>query len=52
MSIDPSLKTKGKLAGRRSVMSRPERIARLEADKKFDREKDKSLGLPKTRVRE
>ena len=52
MSIDPSLKTKGKLDGKRSVLTRPERVAQLEADKKHDPKKDGSLGLPKTRVRE
>ncbi len=51
MSIDSSLKTKGALAGKRSVMTRPERIEALKADKKFDAKKDTALGLPKTKVR-
>lgn len=50
MSMDPSLKTKGKLAGKRSVMTRAERIDKLSADKKHDASKDSVLGLPKTRV--
>jgi len=52
MSIDPSLKTKGKLTGTRSVMKRSERIEQLVADKKHVEGKDSVLGLPKTRVRE
>ena len=52
MSIDPSLKTKGKLTGKRSVMTRAERIAQLAGDKKHEQGKDPALGLPKTRVRE
>ncbi|HRQ71464.1 MAG: small basic protein [Phycisphaerales bacterium] len=51
MSMDRSLKTKGNLAGKRSVMKRSERIAKMQADKKFDPKKDKALGLPKTLVR-
>lgn len=48
MSRDRSLKTRGKLAARRSVLTREERIAKLIADKKFDPEKGRPLGLPKT----
>jgi small basic protein (TIGR04137 family) len=49
MSLDASLKIKGGLAGKRSVMTRPERIAKLTADKEFDPKKDKALGLRKTK---
>jgi len=49
MSLDPSLKTKGKLSGVRSVMTRAERIAKLKHDKRFDPSKDSALGLPKTK---
>lgn len=52
MSLDSSLKTKGALAGKRSVMTRAERIATLKDEKRFDPKKDKPLGLPKTKVRE
>lgn len=48
MSLDRSLKTKGKLEGVRSVMTRAERIAKLTEDKKFDPKKSSPLGLPKT----
>lgn len=50
MSLDRSLKTGGKLASKRSVLSREERIVKLTADKKFDAKKNKPLGLPKTLV--
>lgn len=50
MSRDRSLKTSGNLAQTRSVLSRPERIAKMTADKKFDNAKDTPVGLPKTRV--
>lgn len=52
MSLDPSLKTKGNLTGRRSVMTRAERIAALKADKKFNEKKNTALGLVKTKVTE
>jgi small basic protein (TIGR04137 family) len=50
MSLDRSLKISANLAGKRSVMTRAERIAKMQADKKFDPKKDKVLGLPKTLV--
>ena len=50
MSLDPSLKTKGTLAGVRSVLKRSERIERMRIDKKFDDAKNTPMGLPKTRV--
>ena len=50
MSIDPSLKTKGKLTEKRSVFTRAERVQKLEEDKKSTDEKTRALGLAKTRV--
>ena len=52
MSLDPSLKIKGALAGKRSVYTRAERIARLKDAKKFDPKKQGVLGLPKTKITE
>lgn len=49
MSLDPSLKSKNKLAGVRSVMTRAERVAKLKTDKRLDLSKDPALGLPKTK---
>lgn len=49
MSLDPSLKSKNKLAGVRSVMTRAERITKLTGDKRLDMSKDAALGLPKTK---
>lgn len=48
MSLDRSLKVSANLAGKRSVMTRTERIAKMKADKKFDDKKHGALGLPKT----
>lgn len=50
MSLDASLRVAQSLAGKRSVLTRPERIAKLIADKKFDTKKDKALGIAKTLV--
>lgn len=50
MSLDRSLKTKGNLTGVRSVLTRAERVAKLQADRKFDAKKDSPLGMAKTRV--
>lgn len=50
MSLDSSLKTKSMLTGKRSVLTRDERIAKMVADKKFDVKKDRVLGIPKTLV--
>lgn len=50
MSLDPSLKVSANLAGKRSVLTRTERIAKMQADKKFDPKKDKVLGIAKTLV--
>ena len=50
MSLDPSLKVKSNMAGKRSVLKREERIAKLKADKKFDDKNGKVLGIAKTLV--
>jgi small basic protein (TIGR04137 family) len=50
MSMDRSLKSAVKLGGKRSVLTRAERIAKMQADKKFDPKKDRVLGIPKTLV--
>jgi small basic protein (TIGR04137 family) len=48
MSLDPSLKIGGGgLQKHRNVLTRPERVARLGTQGKFDLEKDNPLGLPK-----
>lgn len=47
MTLDPSLKTSGSLNQHRNVLRRPERIAKLMRDSKFDPETGKPLGLPK-----
>jgi len=50
MSLHSSLKTKGKLAGKRNVLTRAERIQKMIDDEKLDPKKDHALGHPKTRV--
>lgn len=50
MSLDRSLRVSAKMTGKRSVLTRVERIQKLQADKKFDEKKDKALGLAKTLV--
>ena len=50
MSLDRSLKTSGKLAGKRSVLTRAERIEKMVENRKLDPKKDSALGLPKTLV--
>ncbi len=52
MSLDRSLKNSWKLAGKRSVMKRAERVEKMIADKKLDPKKDSAIGLPKTLVTE
>lgn len=47
MSIDPSLKASSAMAKHRNVLTRAERIEKLAAKKKFDREGGSALGLPK-----
>lgn len=50
MSLDRSLKVGSKLAAKRSVLKRSERIAKMTADKKYDPTKNSALNLPKTLV--
>ena len=50
MSMDRSLKVKAGMGGIRSVHTRPERIAKMQTDKKFDEKKSSPIGLPKTRT--
>jgi small basic protein (TIGR04137 family) len=50
MSIDRSLKVAANMTGKRSVLTRAERITKMTTDKKFDPKKDKALGIPKTLV--
>lgn len=50
MSLDRSLKTKGTMAGVRSVYTRAERIAKMTEAKKFESNKTSPMGLPKTRI--
>ena len=50
MSLDPSLKVKSNMAGKRSVLKREERVAKLKQDKKFDDKTAKVLGIAKTLV--
>jgi small basic protein (TIGR04137 family) len=51
MSIHSSLRGINTLMGSRSVLSRVERIQKLQADGKFDEEKDSVYGLPKVRTK-
>lgn len=50
MTMDRSLKTRGGLKGRRSVLTRAERIAKMEEEGKFDIEAGSPFGLPKMRT--
>ena len=50
MSIHPSLRGADTLSGERSVLTRFERVKKLEKDGKLDREADSALGLPKVRT--
>ncbi len=47
MSLDPSLKIGGGLAGHRNVLTRAERIAKLKELGEFDKEDSTALGLRK-----
>lgn len=47
MSLDPSLKTGGGLAGHRNVLTRAERIAKLQQLGEFEGEESSALGLRK-----
>lgn len=48
MSLDRSLKTSGNLVSHRNVLTRAERIARLQQLGKYDPQKQPALHLPKT----
>jgi len=51
VSIDRSLKVaSGNLAKKRSVLTRTERLKKLEEDRGLDFNTKPALGLPKTRV--
>ena len=50
MSIDPSLKNSNKLSGRRNVLSRAERVFKMQEEGTFDPDNDSPFGLPKYRV--
>ena len=47
MSLDPSLKISGGLIRHRNVLTRAEKIERLQSRGKFDMEKSSPLHLPK-----
>lgn len=49
MTIDKSLKRKGRLVRARNVLKRSERIARLKFEDRWD-EDQSPIGLPKVRV--
>jgi small basic protein (TIGR04137 family) len=51
MTMDRSLKNHGGLKGSRSVLTRAERIAKMQDEDRFDPENDSPFGLPKMRVR-
>jgi small basic protein (TIGR04137 family) len=48
--MDRTLKSHGGLTGRRSVLTRAERIERLVEEGEFDMDSDSPLGLPKVRT--
>jgi small basic protein (TIGR04137 family) len=49
MTIDKSLKTKGRLVRSRNVLKRHERIEQMQKEEKWSEDRS-PLGLPKTRV--
>lgn len=49
MSLDKSLRSRGRLARTRSVLSRDERIKQMKSDDKWT-EGQSPFGLPKTRI--
>ena len=51
MSIHSSLHGADSLIGERSVLSRIERIEKLQEEDRFDPESDSPLGLPKVRTK-
>ena len=50
MSLDRSLKISANLSGKRSVLTRTERVAKLKIEKKWDDKKSTVLNIPKTLV--
>ncbi len=50
MSRDRSLKISANLSGKRSVLTRAERIDKMKADKRWDDKKNSALNVPKTLV--
>ncbi len=50
MSLDKSLKPKNLLTRRRNVLTRAERIEKLQEDDEWDPEDDSVFGLPKVEV--
>jgi small basic protein (TIGR04137 family) len=50
MSLDKSLKPKNLLARRRNVLTRAERIEKLQEDDEWDPKDDSVFGLPKVKV--
>ncbi len=50
MSLDKSLKSRGRLARRRNVLSRTERLAKLSDDEQWVEGEDSVFGLPKVKV--
>ncbi len=49
MSLDKSLKRNDMLQRRRNVLTRAERITRLQEDERFDAQADSVFGLPKVK---
>jgi small basic protein (TIGR04137 family) len=49
MSLHRSLRSANMLARHRNVLTRVERLEKLEEQKRWDREEDSVLGLPKVR---
>jgi len=49
MTVDKSLKRKGRLSRSRNVLKRGERIEKLKADDRFE-EDQSPFGLPKVRI--
>lgn len=50
MSIHPSLRGADRLVGKRSVLTRIERIQKLQSEGRFDEEQGSVYGLPKVRT--
>lgn len=50
MSIDSTLKRKGRLVRSRNVLSREERINRLKLEERFEDGTSSPIGLPKVKI--